>query len=85
MLFLGVSPHQNLRIRGLRIIQHLLKRTRLHHLTRLHDHDMVRHGADDRDIMGDEQIAQTPLALELLQELQHLKLGGGVQGTGGFV
>ena len=52
------------------MVHDLLKAARLHNLARLHDHDVVRHRANDRHIMGDEQIAQASFALQLLQKLQ---------------
>ena len=40
----------------------------------LHDHDAVAEGADDLEVVGDEQVAEALLVLQLAQELDDLRL-----------
>ena len=43
------------------------------------------HGADDVHVVGDEQVGQALVALQALQQHQHLLLDGDVERAGGFV
>ena len=45
----------------------------------------MRHGAHHRHVVGDEQVAQAPVALQALQQGQHLFLDGDVERAGGLV
>ncbi len=55
------------------------------HVALLHHHDLVRHGADDAQVVADEDIGEAPFALEVAQEVDDLDLDGHVEGGGGFV
>jgi len=45
----------------------------------------MRHGAHDGDVVGDEQVAQTPARLQVLQQVKHLFLDGYIERTGGLI
>jgi hypothetical protein len=51
----------------------------------LHHQHLVRHGADHVDVVGDQQVAQALLALQPLQQPEHLLLDGDVERAGGLV
>src|SRR5438445_8306075 len=51
----------------------------------IHDTDAVRHLIDDREIMRDEQIGQTELALQILHQVEDLRLDRDVEGRSRFV
>ncbi len=63
---LGRSGHQHAGVAVLRCVQKLLHRAVFDDFAVLHHHHLVRHGADHIHIMGDQQIAQTALTLQLL-------------------
>ena len=68
-----------------RRIQHVAHGAAFHHLAVFQHQHLVRHGADDVDVVGDEQVGQAALFLQALQQGQHLLLDGDVEGAGGFV
>ena len=55
------------------------------HVTLLHHHDFVAHGAHDLQVMADEQISQIVFPLQVAQKIDDLHLHGHVQRAGGFV
>ena len=73
------------RIGLLRCREHRLHATLLHDLPILHDQHLMGHGANHVHIVGDEQIGQTTLLLQPLQQGQYLLLNGDVERTGGLV
>ena len=52
----------------------------LHHLAQIHDGDAVADVANHQDVVGDEEIGQAHLLLELHEHIDHLGLDGHVQG-----
>lgn len=68
-----------------RLLQHLLDTAGLYHLAVFHHHHLMRHGADHVHVVRNQQIAQPQLALQTLQQLQHLFLNGHIQRTGGLI
>ena len=55
------------------------------HQAIFHDQHMVGHGADHRNVVGDQQVTQAALSLQTLQQCQHLFLNRHIQRTGGLV
>ena len=66
-------------------IEHLRNFTRLNDLAVFHHQHVVRHRTDHVDVVGDQKVAQPALALQPLQQLQHLLLDRHVQCARGFV
>ena len=57
-----------------------LRRVRqLHHLAEVHDRDAVADVAHDQNVVGDEQIGQAHLLLQLAEHVDDLRLNGHVQ------
>ena len=52
----------------------------LHDLAQVHDEDAAAHVLDHVEVVGDEHVGQRALRLELLQEIQHLRLHRLVEG-----
>ena len=63
-----------------RVLEELLGRRMFHDLAPVHHRDTVTEVADDVQVMGDEQVAQPQLVLQILQEIDDLGLDGDVQG-----
>jgi hypothetical protein len=70
---------QRLGIRVQREIVQLVAVCDLDDLAHVHDGDAVADVADDGKIMGDEEIGQVELRLELLEQVDHLGLNGHVE------
>ena len=51
----------------------------LHHLAQIHDADAVGDMLDNAQVMGDEQVGQTHLLLQILKHIDDLCLNGNVQ------
>ena len=51
----------------------------------VHDGDVVGHGADDGEVVGDEEVAEAEAVLQVKQEVDDLGLHGDVEGGDGFV
>lgn len=51
----------------------------------LHDGDVVADGADDGEIVADEDVGQSVFGLESAQQFDDFDLDGAVEGGGGFV
>ena len=66
------GTHQALCVRMQRILEQLGRLGNLDDLSLVDDGDPVRDEAHDTKVVGDEQIAESPLLLELLQEVQDL-------------
>ena len=67
------------------LLKYLLHRAVLHHLAIFHDEHVMGHGANHVHVVRDQQIAQLALALQALQQGEHLFLHRHVQRAGGFV
>ena len=68
-----------------RVVEDILDRTRLHDAAAIHDDDAVDRFGDDAEIMRDHHEAHARLGLDVLDELQDLRLDGDVERGGGFV
>jgi len=54
-------------------------------LSGLHDSHLIAEIADDVQVVGDEQICEPFLLLQVLEQVQNLGLDGNIKGAGGFV
>ena len=63
---------QGLRVGVGRTLVHLEARTVLHDLAQIHDGNAVAHLTHDGEIVGDEDVRQAELSLDVEQEVQHL-------------
>ena len=63
----------------------LIGKTIFHHFPFFHHQYFMTEGFDDFQVMADEDIGQTILFLQVLEQLDHLKLYGTVQGRGRFI
>ncbi len=61
------------------------RRPAFHHQAAVEDDNTLRQELDHRDVVGDEQVAQAKLVAEVGQEVEHLGLGGEIQGTDGLI
>src|SRR5205814_8491674 len=52
----------------------------LHDLAQVHDRDPVRDVLDDGQVVGDEQVGQLELRLQVFQQVDDLGLDGDVEG-----
>ena len=79
--------HQTLRVRmgEFAVGDDRLRRRHLDHLSAVHDGNVVRHLRDNAEVVGDEQDGRSMLALEVVHQLQDLRLNGDVQRGGRFV
>jgi hypothetical protein len=62
-----------------------LHRPDLGHLAEIHDHDPVAHVAHDVEVVGNEDVGQVELRLEVVEQVQHLSLDGLVERGDGLV
>ena len=69
---MGVGVH--------RLREQPLRRGALHDLAQVHHRDVVAHMAHHRQVVGDEQVGEAQLLLELVEEVQHLGLDRHVEG-----
>jgi len=51
----------------------------------IHEGDIIAHITDDAEVVGDEQVGEMKGALEVDEEVEHLRLYGDIQSGGGFV
>ena len=51
----------------------------------IHDAELVRHVADDGQVMADEEVGEAEAALKLAHQVQDLRLHRDIQRAGGFV
>ena len=78
-LALGLGGEQRLRIGMLRVGEHVGHRPRLDDLAALHDDHVVGDAAHDIEVVGDEQHRHADLRLQVLEQLQDLRLHGDVE------
>ncbi|OIQ78794.1 hypothetical protein GALL_394900 [mine drainage metagenome] len=64
----------------LRRIEDLPPGRHLDDLAEIHDCDAVRHVLDDREIVADEEQREAELLLQVLQQVDDLRLDGDVEG-----
>jgi hypothetical protein len=67
------------RVRVDRLDVELLRRRELHHLAEVHDRDPVRHVAHDRQVVGDEDVGEPELVLEVVEQVDDLSLDRDVE------
>ena len=73
------------RIRVLRLAVQRLAVGNLGDLPEIHDHHAVRDVSDDIEIVGDEDVRQPEVVLQVLQQVEDLRLDGNVEGGDGLV
>src|SRR5205807_6097661 len=76
---------QRLRVRVQRVGVDLFGVRDLDDLAEVHHGDPVAQVADDRQVVGDEQVGQVELVLEVLQEVHDLRLDRDVERGDGLV
>ena len=83
----GDGDHEALRVGmgELALCEDGARRRQLHHLSAVHDGDVVGHLRDDAEVMGDEQDGRAVLALEVVHQLEDLRLNRDVQRGGRLV
>ena len=69
----------------LRAGEHLLGRPLLHHLALAHHHHAVGDGADDREVVRDEEHGEAEALLEIGQQVEDLGADGDIEGGNGLV
>ena len=57
----------------------------LHHLAVIHDADAVREILDHAEVVRDEHDGQAQFILQVIEQVDHLRLNGHVQGGHGFI
>ena len=75
----GHGGQQRLRVGVGRALVDLLLVAGLHDLAEVHDRDAVTDVSHDRQVMGDEDVGEPELVLELLEEVDDLGLDGDVE------
>ena len=63
-----------------RLAEQVRRRPRLHHLSEVHHRHRIAHVPDHPQVVGDEQIRHPVLLLDVLEEVQDLRLHGDVEG-----
>ncbi len=81
----GDRRQQRLRVRVERRLEHRDPVGHLGDAADVHDRHPVADVLDDAHVVGDEQVGQVELALERLEQVQHLGLDGHVEGGHGLV
>ena len=69
----------------LRMVEHLIGGGMFHKLAVLHHHHLIGDLANDRQIMGDEQVTQSPFGLQVVEQAQHLILHKHIQRGHGLI
>ena len=62
-----------------RIFEKVVARRLFDHLAKVHDRDIIGEVLDDGEVVRDENIRQAHVALELLEQVEYLRLNGHVQ------
>ncbi len=81
----GDRPHQAVRIGMERPAEQHLAGTGLHDAPPVHDRHSGTEKSDHRKVVGDEEVGEIVLPLELAQEIQNLRLDRDVEGRDRFV
>ena len=69
----------------LRVVEDLVCAAVFDEFSVLHDGDVVADGADDGEVVADEDVGQSVFGLESAQQFDDFDLDGAVEGRGGFV
>ena len=75
----GDGGQQTLGVRMNRVGENLLLRTGFHHVAQIHHRDAVGDVFDDVQIVRDEQVRQPHALLQIVQEVDHLRLNRHIQ------
>ena len=81
----GDRPHQAVRVGMERPAEQHLAGTGLHNAPPVHDRHSGAEKSDHRKVVGDEEVGEIVLPLELAQEIQNLRLDRDVEGRDRFV
>jgi hypothetical protein len=84
-IHIGNRGQKRLGIGVLRAVQELFHRRLLHDATRVHHEDAVRVMANRGKVVGNKGQGQTPLLLDIAQQVEDLHAYRGVQHGDGFV
>ena len=88
-LFIGMGRQgggkQRLCVGMQRFVAQLVAGALLHDLAKVHDDDIGAQVQDGREVMGDEQITETQLLLQVLQQIHNLGADGDIQRRNWFV
>ncbi len=76
---------QLLRVGLTRRIEDVLDGPGLNHLAAMHDHNVVRDVANEREVVRDHQHADAELIAEVGEQVEDLSLGGDVERRDGLV
>ena len=68
-----------------RLIEDLVTACLLDHLAGVHNHDIIRYFSDDTEIMGDHHNRGTGLLLQLVDQIEDLRLDRHIEGRGRLV
>ena len=85
VVHLGNRIQQHAGVRVARSGKQLLLVGDLHQATEIHHAHLIAHVPHDGQVVADEQIGQLPLALQVLHDVQHLRLHRHVECRGGLV
>ena len=76
----GDGGEQRLSVGRQRVVVQRPLRSDLHHLAQVHDADAVGDVLDDVEAVGDEQVGEAVVLLEVVEEVEHLRLDRHVEG-----
>src|SRR5689334_8083691 len=77
--------HQSLRVRHQWLAIQIVGGRQLNHLAEVHHGHPISNVLDDRKVVGDEHVGEIVLSLEILEQVDHLRLHGHVQSGDGLV
>ena len=79
------SGNECLRIRMHRMVKDFLRRRKLNHIAQIHDADSVGNILYNRKVMCDKQIGQLGVFLQILKQVDNLRLNGYIQCGNRFI
>ena len=68
-----------------RLVEKFFLRSQLYHLAQVHNRSAVRDMPHHAQVMGDKQIRQPKLLLQLFEQVDNLGLDGDIQGRDGLI
>ena len=77
--------HQRPGVGVVRVVEDVVAAALFDDLARVHDDDVIGHIGHDTQVVGDHDDGHAELLLQLLHQLQNLRLDGDVQGGGRLV
>src|SRR5699024_10390674 len=75
----GDRRQQRLRVGVLRVVEDLVDVTELDELSEIHHGDAISEVPDDGEIVGDEEVRDAELRLELVEQVDHTRLDRDVE------